>query len=61
MMQRGRPGAAAAGRAQDKREADGKAIEAEVRKYVDEAYPIVRDRALKLAPLDDRRRSSKRG
>ena len=28
----------------------GKAIEAEVKKYVDEAYPLVRDRALKLAP-----------
>jgi hypothetical protein len=35
---------------QDKREAAGRAIEAEVKKYVDEAYPIVRDRALKLAP-----------
>ena len=35
---------------QEKREAAGKAIEAEVKKYVDEAYPIVRDRALKLAP-----------
>ncbi len=35
---------------QEKREATGKAIEAEVKKYVDEAYPIVRDRAIKLAP-----------
>jgi hypothetical protein len=35
---------------QEKREATGRAIEAEVRKYIDEAYPIVRDRALKLAP-----------
>ncbi|MEO5844279.1 MAG: hypothetical protein ABIQ33_05510 [Caldimonas sp.] len=35
---------------QEKREAAGKAIEAEVKKYVDEAYPIVRDRAVKLAP-----------
>jgi hypothetical protein len=35
---------------QDKREAAARAIEAEVKKYVDEAYPIVRDRALKLAP-----------
>lgn len=35
---------------QEKREAAAKAIEAEVRKYVDEAYPIVRDRAIKLAP-----------
>ena len=34
----------------DKREAMGHAIEAEVKKYVDEAYPIVRERALKLAP-----------
>ena len=36
--------------APEKREAAGKAIEAEVRKYVDESYPIARDRALKLAP-----------
>lgn len=35
---------------QDKREAVGRAVEAEVKKYVDEAVPIVRDRALKLAP-----------
>ena len=35
---------------QEKREAQARAIEAEVKKYVDEAYPIVRDRALKLAP-----------
>ena len=34
----------------DKRDTMGRAIEAEVKKYVDEAYPIVRDRALKLAP-----------
>ena len=34
----------------DKREAIGRAIEAEVRKYVEEAYPPVRDRAVKLAP-----------
>lgn len=34
----------------DKRESVGKAIEAEVRKYVDESYPLVRERALKLAP-----------
>jgi uncharacterized protein len=34
----------------DKREATGHAIEAEVKKYVDEAYPIVRERALRLAP-----------
>jgi len=35
---------------QEKREAAARAIEAEVKKYVDDAYPIVRDRALKLAP-----------
>ena len=35
---------------QEKREAAARAIEAEIKKYVDEAYPIVRDRALKLAP-----------
>ena len=34
----------------EKREATGRAIEAEVKKYVDEAYPPVRDRAVKLAP-----------
>jgi hypothetical protein len=34
----------------DKREATGKTIEAEVRKYVDAAVPLVRDRAIKLAP-----------
>lgn len=35
---------------QEKKEGAAKAIEAEVKKYVDEAYPTVRDRALKLAP-----------
>jgi len=35
---------------QEKREAAARAIEAEVKKYVDESYPIVRDRAVKLAP-----------
>ena len=35
---------------QEKREAAARAIEAEVKKYVEEAYPIVRERALKLAP-----------
>lgn len=45
----------AAGRAlqqvpEEKREAAGKAIEADVRKYVDESVPLVRDRAVKLAP-----------
>ena len=34
----------------DKRESTGKAVEAEVRKFVDEAYPLVRDRAIRLAP-----------
>ena len=34
----------------DKREAMGKAIEAEVKKYVEEAYPLVRERAVRLAP-----------
>ena len=36
--------------APDKREAMGRAIEAEVKNYVDEAYPLVRERALRLAP-----------
>jgi uncharacterized protein len=36
--------------APDQRAAVGKKIEASVRKYVDEAAPILRDRALKLAP-----------
>ena len=35
---------------QEKREATAKAIEGEVKKYIEDAYPIVRDRALKLAP-----------
>jgi uncharacterized protein len=34
----------------DKREAIGKSIEADAKKYVEEAYPPVRERALKLAP-----------
>jgi hypothetical protein len=34
----------------DKREALGKQIEAEVKKYVDESVPLVRERALKIAP-----------
>ena len=34
----------------EKFQAVGKQIEAEVKKYVDEAFPIVRDRAIKLAP-----------
>jgi hypothetical protein len=34
----------------DKREATGKTIEADVKKYVEETNPIVRERAIKLAP-----------
>ncbi|RYX88225.1 MAG: DUF2059 domain-containing protein [Comamonadaceae bacterium] len=34
----------------DKREALGKAAEAEVQKYAQEAFPIVRDKAIQLAP-----------
>ena len=34
----------------DKREAVGKSIETDIKKYVDEATPIVRERAVKLAP-----------
>lgn len=34
----------------DKREAVGKQVETEIRKYVDEAVPLLRERALKLAP-----------
>jgi len=34
----------------DKRDAVGKSIEADVKKYVEEATPIVRERAIKLAP-----------
>ena len=34
----------------DKREAIGKTIEADAKKYVEETYPPVRERALKLAP-----------
>lgn len=36
---------------QDKREALGKDIDADVRKYAEEAVPIVRSRATELAPL----------
>jgi hypothetical protein len=36
--------------APDRQEAVGKEIQADVKKYVDEAVPIVRDRAVKLAP-----------
>jgi hypothetical protein len=34
----------------DKREATGRAIETDVRKFVDDAAPVVKERALKLAP-----------
>lgn len=34
----------------EKQEAVGKEIQADLRKYVDEAVPLVRDRAVKLAP-----------
>lgn len=34
----------------DKREAAGKSIEADVKKYVDDSIPAVRERAIKLAP-----------
>ena len=34
----------------DKREATGKSIEADVKKYVEETNPVVRERAIKLAP-----------
>lgn len=36
--------------AQDKQQAVAKEIEADARKYVDETVPLVRDRAIKLAP-----------
>jgi hypothetical protein len=36
--------------APEKREAVGRAIEAEVKKYVDESYPLVRERAMRVAP-----------
>ena len=36
--------------AEDKRAALGKDVEARVRKYIDEAAPILRDRAIALAP-----------
>lgn len=34
----------------EKREAVGKGIEADVRKYVDDSYPTIRERAVKIAP-----------
>lgn len=36
--------------AADKREATGKAIQGDIKKYLDESVPYVRDRAVKLAP-----------
>ena len=36
--------------APDKREAAAKAVEADIRKFVDEATPLLRERALKLVP-----------
>ncbi|MES2510927.1 MAG: hypothetical protein V4625_13420 [Pseudomonadota bacterium] len=36
--------------AADKRETTGKAIQADIKKYLDESVPYVRDRATKLAP-----------
>lgn len=36
--------------APDKREATGKAIQADIKKYLDESVPFVRDRATRLAP-----------
>lgn len=36
--------------APDKREAVGAAVQADLKKYVDEAVPVVRERAIKLAP-----------
>ena len=35
----------------DKREAAAKSIDADVRKYVDEAVPLLRERAIKIAPV----------
>ena len=37
--------------APEKREAVGKSIEADLKRYVDEATPVIRDRAIKLAPV----------
>jgi hypothetical protein len=41
---------ALAGVPQDKREAVAKSLEAEVKKYLDESIPLVRDRAIRLMP-----------
>ena len=37
-------------RKREKREALGKAAETEIQKYVQDAFPIVRDKAVQLAP-----------
>jgi hypothetical protein len=36
---------------QEKFQSTGKLIETEVKKYVEEAYPIVRERAIRIAPM----------
>jgi uncharacterized protein len=36
--------------APEKREALSKSIDADIRKYIDESFPLLRDRAIKLAP-----------
>ncbi len=36
--------------AADKRESVGKTIDTDIRKYVEDSFPVVRDRAVKLAP-----------
>lgn len=36
----------------EKREATGKSIEADVKKFVEESVPVLRDRAVKLAPAN---------
>lgn len=43
-------GAALQSVAPDKREAVGKSLDADFKKYLEEAAPLIRDRALKLAP-----------
>lgn len=48
MMQRARPELQRI--PPEKREATARAVEADVRKYIEEAYPIVRERAVALAP-----------
>ena len=43
-------GRALQGMPADKREAAGKTVETDIKKYVEESVPIVRERAIKLAP-----------